>query len=268
MTQNGQIITDPERSSVARAVVSIRLGVKRTFDIVVSLLLLLVLSPLFLVVIAISAIRQGRPVWYSQIRVGRHGKPFRMLKFRTMSVEADERKASLSESNERNGPLFKIADDPRVTPFGGFLRRTSIDELPQLVNVLAGSMSLVGPRPALPEEVEKFSVRLRGRELVRQGITGSWQVEARSSADFSMYAALDLDYVENWSLHSDLWILLRTPAAIVRHGRPPSHIPDPERHAGERKGPSPAEPIIELAADTKRIAGQHMRTLLHRPMPD
>jgi lipopolysaccharide/colanic/teichoic acid biosynthesis glycosyltransferase len=250
MTPNSQTISNSDRSTFSRAILRFRLGLKRTFDILSSLLLLILLSPLFLVVVIISAIRQGRPVWYSQVRIGRHGKPFQMHKFRTMSVDADERKAALADGNERDGPLFKIAEDPRVTPFGRFLRRTSLDELPQLFNVLDGTMTLVGPRPALPEEVEKFSPALRRREHLRQGITGSWQVEARSSADFSMYSALDLDYIDNWSLHKDLWILLRTPAAVVRHGRPPKHIADPERSAGRA-----SNPVVGLTTETKPIAG-------------
>jgi lipopolysaccharide/colanic/teichoic acid biosynthesis glycosyltransferase len=250
MTENQRHLPVPQRSSYARASLRVRLGMKRLFDIAASLLLLLLLSPLFLVIAVISFVRQGRPVWYSQTRIGRYGHQFKMHKFRTMSVDADERKAKLLEHNERDGPLFKIADDPRVTPFGHFLRRTSFDELPQLLNVLTGSMSLVGPRPALPEEVHHFSEELRQRELFPQGITGSWQVEAETSADFSLYAELDREYLATWSLHKDLWLLVRTPAAIVRHAKSPEIAPEPtETPALER------DLQHEITPDAKRIAG-------------
>jgi lipopolysaccharide/colanic/teichoic acid biosynthesis glycosyltransferase len=150
------------------------------------------------------------PVLFRQQRVGLDGATFDVLKFRTMRVDAEEQLAKLEAANERNGPLFKMERDPRVTRVGRFLRETSFDELPQLVNVLRGEMSLVGPRPALPSEVERFEPELRQREQVPPGITGLWQVEARDNPSFEAYRRLDLFYVENWSITLDLRIKLGT----------------------------------------------------------
>ena len=138
-----------------------------------------------------------------------------MLKFRTMVVDAEARLAEVQADNERSGPLFKLADDPRVTRIGDFLRGTSLDELPQLINVVKGDMSLVGPRPALRREVEAFPAELRARHGVRPGITGLWQVEARDNPAFDAYRRLDLFYVENWSLALDIVILLGTAEQLL-----------------------------------------------------
>ena len=148
---------------------------------------------------------------FRQRRVGRDGVEFEILKFRSMCVDAEARLAALrAEHNERSGPLFKLERDPRVTAIGRFIRAFSLDELPQLLNVLRGEMSLVGPRPALPSEVAEFPADLHARHLVRPGITGLWQVEARDNPSFGAYRRLDLFYVDNWSLLLDLIILLGT----------------------------------------------------------
>ncbi len=154
---------------------------------------------------------------FRQERVGRDGATFQMTKFRTMVVDAEQRKAELAARNERSGPLFKMDDreDPRITRIGRFLRATSLDELPQLFNVLHGTMSLVGPRPALQSEVDEFPAELHARHQVRPGITGLWQVEARDNPSFEAYVRLDLFYVQNWSLPLDLVVLLGTVDHIV-----------------------------------------------------
>jgi len=203
----------------------IQLGLKRGFDVVASAVLLVVAAPL-MALIAV-AVRMGDrrsvagrsgvpgPIVFRQQRVGRNGATFDVLKFRTMSVDAEARLAALKANNERSGPLFKMEHDPRVTRVGRLLRATSLDELPQLVNVLRGEMSLVGPRPALPSEVATFAPELRVREQVRPGITGLWQTEARDNPSFETYRRLDLFYVENWSVTLDLMILLGTIEHLV-----------------------------------------------------
>jgi exopolysaccharide biosynthesis polyprenyl glycosylphosphotransferase len=189
--------------------------VKRVFDITVSLLALVVLSPLLIgVAIAIKLGDKG-PVLFRQKRVGHNGVHFDVFKFRTMVVDAEAQLAKLREQNQRTGPLFKMDRDPRITKIGAFLRTSSIDELPQLLNVLKGEMSLVGPRPALPREVDEFPEALRARERVLPGITGLWQVEARDNPSFEAYHRLDLFYVENWSVTLDLLIILGTVEQLV-----------------------------------------------------
>ena len=153
------------------------------------------------------------------VRVGKDGRPFRLYKFRTMVVEAERQKASLELHNEGAGVLFKIRDDPRITKIGTRLRRWSLDELPQLINVLLGQMSLVGPRPALPDEAAKYGDYVRRRLAVRPGITGLWQIHGRSDLSWDEAVRLDLRYVENWSLALDLLILWKTWPAVARgHG--------------------------------------------------
>jgi lipopolysaccharide/colanic/teichoic acid biosynthesis glycosyltransferase len=173
-------------------------------------------------VLAVSAIlikvRDRGPVFFRQTRVGRDGEPFTVLKLRTMCVDAEARLAEVRALNERHGPLFKMEHDPRVTPVGRILRATSVDELPQLFNVLSGRMSLVGPRPALPDEVAAFDDELLGRLQVRPGITGLWQVEARDNPSFDSYRRLDLFYVDNWSLLLDIVVLIDTVPAVVERG--------------------------------------------------
>ena len=152
---------------------------------------------------------------FAQERIGRDGAPFRVLKLRTMVADAEARKAELEQHNEADGPMFKMANDPRVTKVGGFLRKLSIDEIPQFVNVLRGEMSVVGPRPALASEVEQWTDDVHDRLRVLPGITGMWQVSGRSDTTFDEYKRLDLYYVDNWSLAHDLRIVLRTFSAVV-----------------------------------------------------
>jgi exopolysaccharide biosynthesis polyprenyl glycosylphosphotransferase len=189
-------------------------GVKRLFDVVVSVLLIILISPL-LAVIALAIKTDGGPVLFRQLRVGRDDEEFAVLKFRTMVVDAEARLAELQAANARSGPLFKMAVDPRVTRVGRILRATSLDELPQLFNVVRGEMSLVGPRPALRKEVDAFPPALRQRHGVRPGITGLWQVEARDNPAFDAYERLDLFYVKNWSLALDVVIILGTVEQLV-----------------------------------------------------
>jgi lipopolysaccharide/colanic/teichoic acid biosynthesis glycosyltransferase len=156
------------------------------------------------------------PVFFTQDRVGRDGLVFPMLKFRTMERDAAQRIEFLLTQNEGNGVLFKMRKDPRVTRVGRILRRYSLDELPQLLNVLRGEMSLVGPRPPLPTEVERFGLDMRRRLVVKPGMTGLWQISGRSDLSWEESVRLDVQYVENWSLLLDLTILWRTCAAVVR----------------------------------------------------
>lgn len=187
-----------------------QLVVKRIFDIVIALVVLILAAPVMVMIALAIKLQDRGPVLFRQTRVGKQGRTFELFKFRTMRVDAEQLLASLVADNERHGPLFKMERDPRVTGIGRFLRETSLDELPQLINVLRGEMSLVGPRPALPSEVETFGAELRQRELVLPGITGLWQVEARDNPSFEAYRRLDLFYVENWSIMLDLMILMGT----------------------------------------------------------
>jgi exopolysaccharide biosynthesis polyprenyl glycosylphosphotransferase len=191
---------------------------KRTFDVGLASLILLVSAPFWLIAAVAIRIDSRGPILYRQTRVGRHGQLFTMAKLRTMVVDADELRADLSEQNEADGPLFKISKDPRVTRVGRILRRTSFDEMPQLVSVLRGDMSMVGPRPALPDEVEHWDDALRDRLRVLPGLTGMWQVSGRADTSFEQYKRLDLYYVDNWSLAHDLRICART-VAVVLTGR-------------------------------------------------
>jgi exopolysaccharide biosynthesis polyprenyl glycosylphosphotransferase len=193
--------------------------VKRAIDIVGSIILLILVAPLMLVVILAIRIDSPGPAVFRHRRVGRSGQEFRIYKFRSMIQGAEELQSELEPLNEADGPLFKIRDDPRLTRVGRFLRRTSIDELPQLFNILRGEMSLVGPRPGTPEEVEKYEPWQRERLSIWPGLTGLWQVSGRSNVPFAEMCQLDIYYIENWSLSLDLRILLRTiPYVIFRHG--------------------------------------------------
>lgn len=193
----------------------VALVVKRAFDIVVSGLALIIGSPILGVIALLIRLRDGSPVLFRQTRIGLHGRKFEMLKFRTMSIDAEQQLEELIAKSEIDGAAFKMTDDPRVTSSGRFLRRISLDELPQLWNVLRGDMSLVGPRPALPREVHTYDMWHRRRLSMKPGITGLWQVSARSSTSFDTWAQLDLSYIDRWSLWLDLKILARTlPAAI------------------------------------------------------
>jgi exopolysaccharide biosynthesis polyprenyl glycosylphosphotransferase len=196
------------------------LAVKRAADIAGALVGLVVLSPLFLATALAIRRRDGRPVLFRQTRVGLNGRPFTLFKFRTMIPGAEEHLAEVAHLNERNGIVFKAAADPRVTRFGRTLRATSVDELPQLWNVLKGDMSLVGPRPPLVAEVAEYDIWHRRRLSMKPGITGLWQVEARHEPEFDRWVERDLAYIDRWSLLLDLKIILRTvPAVIGRTGK-------------------------------------------------
>jgi len=189
---------------------------KALFDRVAAAAGLFVLAP-FLALIAIAIrLREGRPVLFRQTRVGKNGQPFTVYKFRTMVIDAEQRKAQLTGHSEDNGVLFKIRGDPRITRTGAWLRRYSLDELPQLFNVLLGDMSLVGPRPPLPEEAAKYGDYVRRRLVVKPGLTGLWQVKGRSDLSWEESVRLDVRYVENWSFALDLQILWKTLSAVVR----------------------------------------------------
>ncbi len=190
-------------------------ALKRTLDIAGATLGLILLAPLLAVVAAWIKKDSEGGVFFTQLRVGRDGRLFKCWKFRTMVADAEARRAELEHLSEGPGLLFKLKDDPRVTRAGRTLRRYSIDELPQLYNVLRGEMSLVGPRPALPAEVEQYDEWVRNRLKVKPGITGLWQVSGRTETSFSDYVRYDLFYIQNWSLSLDLWILWRTLRAVL-----------------------------------------------------
>ncbi|MGH3867940.1 MAG: sugar transferase [Pseudonocardiaceae bacterium] len=189
--------------------------VKAVIDRLGAGLLLVVLTPV-MITLAIAVCSDGGPVFYRQSRVGKAGKGFQMIKFRSMVVNADQRKSELAERNQGSGPLFKLRQDPRTTRVGRFLRTYSLDELPQLFNVLSGSMSLVGPRPPLPEEVTNYSRDAQRKLLVKPGLTGLWQINGRSDLSWEESVRLDLRYVENWSLALDVLIIWKTIGAVVR----------------------------------------------------
>ncbi len=189
--------------------------VKGAFDRGLAALLLICLSPLFFGLALAVRISSCGPALFKQTRVGRSGAEFTMLKFRSMYVDAEDRLRELERLSDGNGMLFKMRSDPRVTRVGQFLRKYSLDELPQLINVLRGTMSLVGPRPPLPREVAKYETHVHRRLLVKPGLTGLWQISGRSDLSWEETVRLDLRYVENWSLTSDLLILWKTARAVV-----------------------------------------------------
>ncbi|NTV29154.1 MAG: sugar transferase [Candidatus Omnitrophica bacterium] len=192
------------------------LVMKRFMDIVLSGLALLILMPLLLAVAVLIKLTSPGPVFFVQKRVSMNGRIFNLYKFRTMVKDAEAKLAELQHLNEMQGPVFKITKDPRITPLGAFLRKTSIDELPQFLNVWRGDMSLVGPRPPLPKEVEKYDDWQRRRLSMRPGITCLWQINGRNKiTDFEEWAKLDLKYIDNWSLWLDLEILARTVPVVV-----------------------------------------------------
>jgi exopolysaccharide biosynthesis polyprenyl glycosylphosphotransferase len=194
-----------------------RLAIKRVIDTMGAGVGLLMLSPLLVAIAVVIQLTSPGPVLYRQERYGLRKRRFHMLKFRTMVADADALQAGLESRNEAQGPLFKISHDPRVTRVGRFLRKTSLDELPQLWNVFMGDMSLVGPRPLPLRDVSRFSEGwLMRRFSVTPGMTGLWQVSGRSCLDFQQCAALDLEYIDQWSLALDLKILLRTVPAVIR----------------------------------------------------
>jgi lipopolysaccharide/colanic/teichoic acid biosynthesis glycosyltransferase len=192
-----------------------QLAVKRAMDVVGSILLLIVLFPVWVAVAVAIRLTSKGPALYVQERVGRDGVRFLMLKFRSMRVGADESRDEFLHLNRATGPTFKISYDPRTTKVGRVIRRLSIDELPQLVNVLVGDMSLVGPRPPLPDEYDTYDERQRDRLAVTPGLTCIWQVSGRSDLHFDTWVAMDLEYIETWNVRKDLEILLRTIPAVV-----------------------------------------------------
>ena len=190
---------------------------KRAFDLVTVTLLLipLILPMLLLALIVFIDDPHGSP-FYKQVRIGRHGKPFYMYKFRSMYVDADKRKAELLERNEMDGPVFKMKNDPRITRVGRIIRKLSIDELPQFFNVIVGNMSLVGPRPALPNEVEQYTDYDRLRLIVTPGITCTWQISPhRNDIPFDKWLEMDLEYIETRTTWKDIRIILKTPFAMI-----------------------------------------------------
>ncbi len=194
-------------------------AMKRLFDIVASATALWLLLPVFVLVMAIIKLTSRGPIFFKQERVGLHGRTFNMLKFRSMVVGADAMKAKLAALNEQTGPVFKMRKDPRVTAFGRFIRRYSIDELPQLINVLRGDMSVVGPRPPVPSELEKYEAWQRRRLSVRPGLTCIWQVSGRNQISFEDWMVLDMQYIDNWSLARDFNLIFRTiPVVITGRG--------------------------------------------------
>jgi exopolysaccharide biosynthesis polyprenyl glycosylphosphotransferase len=206
------IVTDGQREA--------NRAMKRMFDIVGALVAIVVLSPIWVSTAVAIWIADGRPILFRQVRVGLHGRSFTIYKFRTMVADAEERFHEVARLSETQGAAFKMTNDPRVTGIGRVVRAWALDELPQLINVLAGDMSLVGPRPAPQREVDAYDIWHRRRLCVRPGMTGLWQVEARFDQHFDDRAALDLRYIEQWSLWLDFCILLRTvPAVLSAKGR-------------------------------------------------
>lgn len=183
---------------------------KRLIDLFGSVIGLIVLSPIFLVVSLLIKFESKGPIIFSQDRIGKDGKVFKMYKFRSMVVNAEELKEKLKEQNEMSGPMFKMKEDPRVTKIGKFIRKTSIDELPQFINILRGDMSLVGPRPSLPKEVEQFEDWMMERLEVKPGLTCYWQISGRNNIDFEDWMKLDIKYVRARNTFTDLKLILKT----------------------------------------------------------
>ena len=191
---------------------------KRIFDVVVTLILLIFLIiPILITALVVFIDDPNGSPFYKQVRIGRHGKPFNMYKFRSMYVDAEKRKKELMESNEMDGPVFKMKNDPRITRVGRFLRKYSIDEIPQLFNVLVGNMSIVGPRPALPDEVEKYTDYNKLRLVVTPGITCTWQIMPdKNDIPYEKWLEMDLEYIETRTTLKDIKIILKTPFAMLR----------------------------------------------------
>jgi lipopolysaccharide/colanic/teichoic acid biosynthesis glycosyltransferase len=193
-----------------------RLGAhKRLFDLCLVVLALPILVPVFLILAVMVRLTSRGPAFFVQKRVGRGGVTFGMVKFRSMYLDAEARRGQVLAQSDREGICFKAKDDPRITGFGRFLRRSSLDELPQLINVLKGEMSLVGPRPALPQEVAQYPKAALERLSVLPGLTGAWQVAGRADLGFDQMVALDVDYARAPSLRRDIWILAQTVGAVA-----------------------------------------------------
>jgi len=194
----------------------IYLVVKRLIDIIVSIIGIIVLSPVFILTAIAIKIDSKGPVLFRQVRTGKNGKEFVMLKFRSMVVDAEKLLTKNRELNEYDGPAFKIKDDPRITRVGKFIRRTSIDELPQLFNVLAGDMSIVGPRPPIPSEVAEYTPYQMQRLLIKPGITCLWQISGRSNLTFNEWMELDMKYIQERSLWLDMKIMAKTIPVVLK----------------------------------------------------
>ena len=202
-------VIENERSNILYEVI------KRIIDIVASFIGLILLSPLILIVSILIKLESKGEVIFKQKRVGLNGKEFYMYKFRSMVINAEELKEQLESQNEMSGPMFKIKDDPRITNVGKFIRKTSIDELPQLINVIKGDMSLVGPRPSLPKEVEKFEQWMMERLEVKPGLTCIWQISGRNNIDFEDWMKLDIKYVRERSFKLDMKLILKTVLVLL-----------------------------------------------------
>ncbi len=196
------------------------LKVKGTLDFFLSLFTLVFISPFMMLIALAIKLEDGGPVFFKQTRVGKHGRLFKCIKFRTMIIDAEEVKEKLMSLNEQDGPVFKIKNDPRITRVGRFLRKTSLDELPQFINVLAGDMSIVGPRPPIPSEVKQYQRHLKRRLSITPGITCIWQVSGRNNVPFERWMEMDMEYIDNWSLRLDFIIMLKTVKVIFdRNGQ-------------------------------------------------
>ena len=202
-------VIENERSNILYEVI------KRIIDIVASFTGLILLSPLILIVSMLIKLESKGEVIFKQKRVGLNGKEFYMYKFRSMVINAEELKEQLESQNEMSGPMFKIKDDPRITKVGKFIRKTSIDELPQLINVIKGDMSVVGPRPSLPKEVEKFEQWMMERLEVKPGLTCIWQISGRNNIDFEDWMKLDIKYVRERSFKLDMKLILKTVLVLL-----------------------------------------------------
>ena len=216
-----ELVTGERDARPAGLLVAARwqLAFKRSIDVAVSSAVLLLLLPVLVLIAAAIRLTSWGPALYVQERIGRDGRPFRMYKFRSMRVRHDLTREELLALNEFSGPMFKIRRDPRLTRVGRLLRASSLDELPQLLNVLRGDMSLVGPRPPVPEEYAVFGPRERGRFSVKPGLTCIWQVSGRSDLDYETWVEMDLEYISTWTLRRDLGLLFRTiPAVITARG--------------------------------------------------
>ena len=197
----------------------LQLLAKRSMDFLGSLVLLILLSPLLLFVSVAIKLTSPGPVFFVQPRVGMNKRSFKLYKFRSMFIDAEKRRQELVHLNEMDGPVFKIKNDPRVTPLGRFIRKWSIDELPQLLNVLTGHMSLVGPRPPLLDEVNRYDWLYRKRLSIKPGVTCLWQISGRNEISFKQWMEMDQHYIDNWSLWLDVIILVKTiPAVLFRRG--------------------------------------------------
>jgi exopolysaccharide biosynthesis polyprenyl glycosylphosphotransferase len=194
----------------------IALKIKGAIDFFMTIVILILISPVMLFIAVLIKLEDKGPILFKQIRVGRHGRLFKCLKFRTMVVNAEELKEKLMTLNEQDGPVFKIKNDPRVTRIGRFLRKTSLDELPQFINVLLGDMSIVGPRPPVPSEVKQYERSLNRRLSVTPGITCIWQVSGRNNIPFDKWMEMDMEYIDNWSLMLDFIIILKTFKVVLK----------------------------------------------------